>query len=117
MSFEWKSNNLHLNLAEFSPKVDRQIAIIFDFQATRGEMYEKTNARWTDRTGAARATLSGSARHFPMKSHELIFSHGMHYGIWLEVANDERFAIILETMRVIGRDTMNQIDGLFGRMR
>lgn len=117
MSFEWKSQELHTKLKEFSPKVDKGIAAVFEFQATRGEVYAKVNARWTDRTGAARATLSGTTRHEPMKRHEMIFSHGMHYGIWLEVANDERFAIILQTMREIGRDTLNQIDGLFGRMR
>lgn len=115
MTFSWESRDLNRNLKELGPKLDLHITAIVDFQATRGEALLKTGAPWTDRTGAARVGLHTTSSHVPMKRHEITFAHMVFYGIWLEVANRERYAIILQTVRQVGRDTMQQLSGLFGR--
>lgn len=117
MGFEWNSRDLNRNLRRLPRQVDEQVAAVVEFQAARGEAYMKSHAPWTDRTSAARNGLFTLAFHLPFVRHEILFSHAVHYGIWLEIANDERFAILLESMRVTGEDAMQQLQGLFGRLR
>lgn len=111
MGFKWDSRSLNQGLREFSPRVDAYIGAVVEFQSTKGSAYMKAQARWTDRTGNARAGLFTITRHIPMVRHEAVFSHTMSYGFWLEVANDEKYAIIMESVRLAGRDIMGQLRG------
>lgn len=54
----------------------------------------KQNAPWTDRTSNARQTLWSDVDDVTNVMVEIIFSHGMDYGIFLELNNAGRFAII-----------------------
>lgn len=113
MSFRWDSGQIGRNLVRLDQHVDRKLDAIFESQAQRGEAHMKTTAPWTDQTGAARNGLytrydkSGSTR-------EILFAHSVAYGIWLEIANSGDYQVILPTLRVIGRDTMQQLQDLFG---
>ena len=116
MPFRWNSGEISRNLGQLDQKIDRRLDIIFASQAQRGEARMKLNAPWTDRTGAARNGLytryskSGNTR-------EILFAHSVAYGIWLEVANSGDYQIILPSLRVIGRETMSQLQDLFGDLR
>lgn len=116
MGFRWNSRNLQRNVRDLDEKVDGQIRAIFDRQALRGAAYMKMNAPWTDRTGNARAGLYAQSRH-DRNSHEIILSHSVAYGIWLEIANSGEYQIILPSVRVIGRETMELLERLFGDIR
>lgn len=61
------------------------------------EDYMKTNARWKDRSSNARQTLNVRAREFS-DSVVLDLAHGMFYGIYLELANAGKYAIINPTL-------------------
>lgn len=63
--------------------------------AAEAEAWMKANRRWTDRTNAARQGLYTLVDH-EGKGYVLWFSHGANvpYGIWLEIANEGRYAII-----------------------
>lgn len=117
MGFKWDSRELSRGVRELSPRVDAYIGAVVEFQATRGMAYMRAQARWTDRTGNARAGLFTIVRHFPMVRHEAVFSHTMSYGFWLEVANDERYAIVMQSVRIAGRDIMAQLRGGLGDIR
>jgi len=57
----------------------------------------KTGASWTDRTGNARSGLFGSVE--VRGDHVFIrVGHSMEYGVFLELANDGRFAILKSTI-------------------
>lgn len=59
------------------------------------------NAPWTDRTGNARRGIFGTAeREVAEKIVAIYLSHGstIDYGIWLELANGGRHAIIMRTI-------------------
>lgn len=116
MGFTWDSREMNRKLKRLPREVELAVTAVTEYQATRGEALMKTQAPWTDRTGAARSGLFTNAIHFPGVRHEILFSHAVHYGIWLEVANEERFAIILSSVQKIGTDTMAQLEGLFGRL-
>lgn len=80
-------------------------------QAAEMEAYAKTNAPWQDRTGAARASLSATVEETgPIGT--IVLSHGVDYGIWLEVANGGRFAIIAPTIDAFGPRTMRSLQNM-----
>jgi len=82
--------------------------------AQRGEEAEqwmKSNAPWTDRTGDARAGLHVTPQESPGVLTELVFSHGddVPYGVWLEIANAGRYAIIAPAIDYWGPKLMQDI--------
>ena len=87
--------------------VDKKIDIIIDYNAAWGTSWMKINAPWTDDTGAARASLTATPGH-----REITVSHGVHYGIWLEVANSGRFQILAPAIRAISRNVLKSFEGL-----
>ena len=76
------------------------------------------NARWTDRTGEARRRLRGSYEVLTT-GYKLTLAHGVDYGIWLELANEKRYAIIMQVIEYTGtfaimpdfEDFMNRLGG------
>lgn len=113
MSFKWDGSEISRNLATLNVKIDRKLDIIFLAQTARGEARLKLDAPWTDRTGAARAGLY-TRYEKRGKTREILFSHSVAYGIWLEVANSGDYQVIMPTVRIIGRETMKQLEDLFG---
>ena len=93
---------------------DRLLAAVFDlsqFFAAKIEAYAKARAPWTDRTGNARQGLT--ARSFRTATAvTIVLFHTMDYGIWLEVANAGRFAIILRALESHYQSYMQAIQGL-----
>lgn len=80
-------------------------------QAEAMENYAKTNAPWTDRTGDAREYLSATVEETgPIGT--IVLSHGVPYGIWLEIANGGRFSIIPETIDVYGPQIMRSLQNM-----
>ncbi len=61
------------------------------------EGYAKSHAPWTDRTGHARQSLHGGV---DTDDDRFIFylSHGVEYGIWLELARGGNYAIVRPTV-------------------
>jgi hypothetical protein len=53
----------------------------------------RSNAPWTDRTGNARQGLNTQVEGSPDEI-ALIFAHGVFYGIFLELRNSGRFAVV-----------------------
>jgi hypothetical protein len=52
------------------------------------------NAPWTDRTGNARQSLYSEVEEVVNQMVTIIFSHGVYYGVYLELCNAGRYAII-----------------------
>jgi hypothetical protein len=96
--------------------IERLKAAVFDLCslfAAKIETYAKQNARWTDRTGNARQGLT--ARAFRVGAGVVIYLfHTMSYGIWLEVKNQGRFAIILRTLESFYPQVMAALRQLAG---
>lgn len=61
----------------------------------------QTNARWENQTGEARRRLNASYE-VVADGYKLILAHGVNYGIWLELAHEKRYAIIMETIDSVG---------------
>lgn len=74
------------------------------------EAYARTNAPWSDRTGAARAGLTTDVYE---EFGEIILelSHSVDYGIWLETIQNGAYAIIMPTLEVLGPRIILQAGG------
>ena len=62
------------------------------------EAHAKQHAPWTDRTGNARQSLF-SVTELAKEIVTLYLSHGMEYGVFLELCNSGRYAIIMRTLQ------------------
>jgi len=69
------------------------------------EEWAKANAPWQDRTGAARTCLNASVEGVG----SIVLAHGVDYGLWLEIANGGRFAIIARAIDVFGVKYMDKL--------
>lgn len=79
------------------------------------EAYMKSHRVWTDRTGMAKARLSGSA-HEVAEGIRIALAHGVEYGIWLELANEKQYAIIGPTIESQSGKVLKGFNRLMDRM-
>ena len=76
-------------------KKARLYALLLNWAGTM-EGYAKSNAPWTARTGNARPGLHGGVDTDDDRL-VLYLSHGVEYGIWLELAHGGNYAIVRPT--------------------
>jgi hypothetical protein len=76
----------------------------------------RLNAPWTDQTGNARAGLLARAKRESQGVHSITLFHRVPYGIWLEVANGQQFAVVLKTIRKFGPIAMARLTGLLNKV-
>ena len=67
--------------------------------ASEIEAYGKNTARWQNRTGNARNMLHAGFLWESLDILKLYFAHGMEYGVFLELANDGKYAILEESIK------------------
>lgn len=80
-------------------------------RAVQAEAHAKVTAPWSDRTGAARNGIRGTAEVTGSRA-ELVLSHAVDYGVWLELANRGRFATIIPQMVQTIADVKGDLRGL-----
>lgn len=71
--------------------------------------YAKTNAIWIDRTGNARQSID-SVDLSEKDVVKLYLTIGVDYGIWLEVANDGKYAILQNTLTIYEPEIMAMLE-------
>ena len=95
MSIRWEGVDTMLNnLESYERRVRFAVRQVALFWAARLESYAKENAPWTDRTANARQSLHTWVEDLSQDTVRLYLSHGVNYGIYLEVRWAARFAII-----------------------
>lgn len=117
MSTSLDASDLFDGLDSFEERSMQAVRMFAESGAQKLESEAKQNARWTDRSGAARQRLNGSVSDIP-KGYRLSLAHGVDYGIWLELAHEKRFSIIPETIRYVGTfDIMPAFANLMQRLK
>jgi hypothetical protein len=116
-SFTIELSALDHNLKNFDQRARKAIDATMTYQAAKSETWMRSNAKWTDRTTNARNGL------FAMVIDDigtdvwlLVLSHTVSYGIWLEVANSGKYAIVRPAFLRANRELMNRLSKLFERM-
>lgn len=88
------------------------------------ENYMKSRHPWENRTGLAEQTLSANYYEENGRTgNEKIpitlgikLEHGVYYGVYLELAMEQRFAILEPTARLKGPDVFKGMKGLLDRL-
>lgn len=88
-------------LSNLESATDKAIRVYAEQGALQLQNFAKENRKWTDRTGQARQRLHGYVGDIP-EGYRIFLAHGVDYGIWLELANGKRFAIIPDSIRYVG---------------
>lgn len=121
VDFKFDSIALTKNINEFGATINKDITLTTDFGATRGQAAMKLEAPWTDRTTNARNGLTAVPKHSGTSAigfavHQIIFAHGVNYGIWLEVANSGKYQIIMPVLLETGKAIMDALKGIFDNL-
>lgn len=117
MSLEFSTDisDLLKGIYMIDKKADLAVKMLADTNAEVMESDAKEQAPWTDRTGLARKTLRGYVEERPT-GYRIILSHGVNYGIWLELANEKRYAIVEPIVRLTSPYIMRDFENLLEKM-
>jgi len=116
MSFVIDSSNLDAGLKSLKQRADQAIGMYAETGALKLQNDARAGAPWTDRTGAARQRLTGTSDK-QSYGYLLTLAHGVYYGIYLELAMEKRWAIIMDTIRKTGAEIMTGFSRLMERMK
>lgn len=85
------------NLQAWADRQRAEVVLLAQRWAGTLEARAKTHAPWTDRTSNARNGLFGTTE---VRGNEIIIriGHTIEYGVFLELANEGRFAILKPTI-------------------
>lgn len=100
MSFKFNARGLMKGLAEREIKTKAAVGLYADTVAKKMEAHAKSNYKWTPRSGLAHQSLNGTWKWVGNVA-RVELSHGAEYGIWLELCNEKRYAIIKPTIDLI----------------
>lgn len=103
-------------IERYGDRVLQAVAAVAQYAATQMQNDAKAQAAWTDRTGNARTGLFGTSEaDFGAKVVTIYLSHGavIDYGVWLELANSGRYAIIMRTMQAHYQPLMDMLKEIF----
>lgn len=86
--------NMELVEKNFRQDVYRNLEIF----AAYIENYAKDHRPWTDRTGNARRSLTGTTAKVGVNNILTVLAIGVDYGVYLELSNGGRWRVILPTV-------------------
>lgn len=109
------AKQMQVRLSELDKKVNRGIAAAFVYQEAKSEGRMRTGAPWTDRTTNARSSLFAKANSRGTH-HELLLSHGVAYGIYLETMKSGQYAIVTPEILRAARDIERLISKILARI-
>lgn len=112
----WDTDGLEQGLENFGAKAEAAFAMYAKTSALKLQNYARKNRPWTDRTGTARQRLTGSSSK-TAHWYVLSLAHGVNYGVFLELAHEKNFAIIMPTIEQVGaNEIMPGFKGLLDRL-
>lgn len=112
------------NVRAVKPDYEKVVDAFMTVAAAEGETRMQQRAPWNDTTGnrddrqpgAARAALF-TATNLQGTHKTILFSHGVDYGIWLEISNHGKDQIIMPTVAFMGRSLMKSLRGTLNAVR
>ncbi len=108
ITVDFDAKELKKKVASFHKEVNNRIATTMAYEAGYTTGWLKQNAPWTDDTGAARTGIMAMSMSSGTR-HEILMAYSVYYGIWLEVANSGKYAVITPAMRIVGEKIMNDM--------
>lgn len=98
----------------YERRVHQAVYQVAQYWQATFETYAKEHAPWGDVTGNARASLHSFIEDLSDDTVRLYLSHGVEYGIWLEVKWQGKYAIIWPTIERHLEEIRLMLQGIFG---
>lgn len=111
----WMPDTLTPRLVKMPKNFNKKLNVFMELQSEKVQDFMRLNAPWTDRTGNARQGLFAKNVSDDSKF-SIVCYHTVPYGVWLEVANDSNYAVILPTIKREGARIMGDLDKFFQRL-
>lgn len=112
------------NCRAVGPDFEKVVDAHMSLAAVQGEARMKERAPWRDSTGNRDDRVPGAARaglftatNLSGSHKTILFSHGVSYGIWLEISNHGRYQVIMPTVAFMGRQLMKSLRGTLSALR
>ncbi len=113
-TLKWRGDSQMLGrFDEYNRRVNQAIHAVANYFAPVMETYAKENAIWTDRSANARQGLHGWVEELASDVVSIWLSHGVEYGLWLEVAHQGRYQIIWPTLQTHLEPIRDMLQGIF----
>lgn len=112
MKMNIDKTGLDKGMSDFNKRTLQALGIYGDSVGKKLETHAKQHRKWQDRTGQARQRLFYTSE---MKGsiNKVAISHGVDYGVHLELANERKNAILLETVETISPQAVQGFKELF----
>lgn len=117
MSIKFDTSELDKGMDGLVSKMEAAVMMYASTKALAIESDMKNNRPWTDRTGMAKATLKTFVSRPDAKVVRITLAHGVEYGIWLELANEQNYAIILPTLKKEKNVVIKDMEGLLYKIK
>ena len=115
--FDYNESTLNKNLGAMSVKLGAAILLYSTTKANQIKADMKVNRPWTDRTGMAKTMLDAVVSQPSTDKIRITLTHGVDYGLWLELANEKNYAIIAPTVRQEGPNMVADLQNLMSKIK
>ena len=114
--FEWLSDPVEVfgsMVDGYEAYIRAVIRDICNYYVPQIEAWMKQNAKWEDQTGNARQTMYAELQEM-LYTFIIRADYGMDYGVFLELANSGRFAVVAPAMDFFTPQIFKAIQGAIG---
>lgn len=108
-------SGLESGLNSFIGKSDAALRGYAENAALKLQNHMRDKAPWVDRTGHARQRLTTEVRRVA-QGYLIELSHGVDYGVWLELAHEKNYAILEPTIRLKSGEVLKGLERLLERL-
>lgn len=117
IKINYSSSSLSKNLDKMSKKLGAVVLMYAATKATRLESQMKLKRPWTDRTNMAKMRLNARVSQPDSHTVRITLAHGVDYGIWLELAHEGNYAIIIPTINQEAPNITKDLKGIMGKLK
>lgn len=116
MAITFTDTSMLDKLQAAAPRLGPAAMAIASTSASDLRAYMQGHRPWTDRTGRAKAMLNAVASRPDENTIRVTLVHGVSYGIWLELAHEQKYAIIKPTMQAKSSEYFQQYKNLLEKV-
>lgn len=114
VTIKFSEDTIGRAIGNYANKAGAIILLYAGTKAKQMQSYMQVRRRWMDRTGEAKRRLSARVSQPDSNTVRITCSHGVPYGIWLELAHNRRFSIIRETINQFSFQLLDGLNTIFG---
>lgn len=107
-------NEVIKNLDKWDNFVRAGVEGVARITASKAKSYAKLHKRWKNRTSHAVQGLDADVEWTTNTKLYVYIFHSVDYGVWLELANSGKYAILEESLSVFKKDFLDSVKTLMG---